>query len=75
MFGASVFVDGNDTKFIQGDQVGYTEMKEENKKVKVLLVSLDSQKDLEKKLIPFIERKKIDLEYLLWGMNGRIFLI
>lgn len=31
----------------------------DNKKVKVILVSLDSKKDLEKKLLPFIERKKI----------------
>jgi len=37
----------------------------ENKKVKVILVSLDSRKDLEKKLIPFIERKKITAEVLL----------
>ena len=37
----------------------------DNKKVKVILVSLDSQKDLEKKLIPFIERKKITAEVLL----------
>lgn len=37
----------------------------DNKKVKVILVSLDSQKDLEKKLIPFIERKKITAEVIL----------
>lgn len=37
----------------------------ENKKVKVILVSLDSQKDLEKKLIPFIERKKLTANVLL----------
>lgn len=37
----------------------------DNKKVKVILVSLDSQKDLEKKLIPFVERKKITAEVLL----------
>ncbi len=37
----------------------------ENKKVKVILVSLDSRKDLEKKLIPFIERKKLTAEVLL----------
>ncbi len=37
----------------------------ENKKVKVILVSLDSRKDLEKKLIPFVERKKITAEVLL----------
>ncbi len=33
MLRKALIVDGNDTKFIQGDQVGYTEMKEENKKV------------------------------------------
>ncbi len=37
----------------------------DNKKVKVILVSLDSQKDLEKKLIPFIERKKITANVVL----------
>ncbi|MFN3754349.1 TlpA family protein disulfide reductase [Flavobacterium sp.] len=37
----------------------------DNKKVKVILVSLDSQKDLEKKLVPFVERKKITAEVLL----------
>lgn len=37
----------------------------DNKKVKVILVSLDSRKDLEKKLIPFVERKKITAEVLL----------
>lgn len=37
----------------------------DNKKVKVILVSLDSQKDLEKKLIPFVARKKITAEVLL----------
>jgi len=37
----------------------------DNKKVKVILVSLDSQKDLEKKLLPFIERKKISAEVVL----------
>jgi len=31
----------------------------ENKNVKVILVSLDSKKDIEKKLIPFIQKKKI----------------
>ncbi|MEK8180149.1 TlpA disulfide reductase family protein [Flavobacterium buctense] len=43
----------------------FEQLHQENKKVKVLLVSLDSQKDLEKKLIPFIERKKITAEVLL----------
>jgi thiol-disulfide isomerase/thioredoxin len=37
----------------------------DNKKVKVILVSLDSRKDLEKKLIPFVARKKITAEVLL----------
>ena len=37
----------------------------DNKNVKVILVSLDSQKDLEKKLLPFIERKKISAEVVL----------
>jgi len=37
----------------------------DNKKVKVILVSLDSRKDLEKKLIPFIERKKLTANVLL----------
>lgn len=45
-----------------------------NKNVKVILVSLDSQKDLEKKLIPFVERKKLtanvvmlsDKDYNTW---------
>jgi thiol-disulfide isomerase/thioredoxin len=37
----------------------------DNKKVKVILVSLDSQKDLEKKLLPFVARKKITAEVLL----------
>ena len=43
----------------------FEQLHQENKKVKVLLVSLDSQKDLEKKLIPFIERKKITTEVIL----------
>jgi thiol-disulfide isomerase/thioredoxin len=43
----------------------FEQLHQENKKVKVLLVSLDSQKDLEKKLIPFIERKKITAEVIL----------
>ena len=43
----------------------FEQLHKENKKVKVILVSLDSQKDLEKKLIPFIERKKITAEVLL----------
>lgn len=34
----------------------------ENKNVKVILVSLDSKKDLNSKLLPFINRKKITAE-------------
>lgn len=43
----------------------FEQLHKENKKVKVILVSLDSRKDLEKKLIPFVERKKITAEVLL----------
>lgn len=39
----------------------------ENKNVQVILVSLDSQKDLEKKLIPFIQKKKITADVILLG--------
>jgi len=35
------------------------------KKVKVLLVSLDSRKQVEKALIPFIRKKKLKSDYLL----------
>ena len=46
----------------------------DNKNVKVVLVSIDSRKDLEKKLLPFIQRKKIsanvvmfsDIDYNSW---------
>ena len=37
----------------------------ENKNVKVILVSLDSKKDLAKKLIPFIEKRKLKSKVLL----------
>ena len=37
----------------------------ENKNVKVILVSLDSAKDLEKKLILFIKKKKITADVIL----------
>ena len=37
----------------------------DNPKVKVILVSLDSRKDLEKKLIPFVNRKKITAQVVL----------
>ncbi|WP_396194246.1 TlpA family protein disulfide reductase [Flavobacterium sp.] len=37
----------------------------DNPKVKVILVSLDSQKDLEKKLIPFVARKQLTANVIL----------
>jgi thiol-disulfide isomerase/thioredoxin len=37
----------------------------ENKNVKVVLASLDSKKDLESKLIPFIKKKKITAKVVL----------
>jgi thiol-disulfide isomerase/thioredoxin len=37
----------------------------DNPKVKVILVSLDSRKDLEKKLVPFVNRKKITTQVVL----------
>lgn len=37
----------------------------DNPKVKVILVSLDSRKDLEKKLVPFVNRKKITAQVVL----------
>lgn len=43
----------------------FEKLHKENKKVKVILVSLDSQKDLEKKLIPFIAKKKLTAEVIL----------
>ena len=43
----------------------FEKLHQENKKVKVILVSLDSRKDLEKKLIPFIQKKKISAEVIL----------
>lgn len=36
-----------------------------NKNLKVILVSIDSRKDLEKKLLPFIQRKKITAEVVM----------
>lgn len=45
----------------------FEKLHQENKKVKVILVSLDSQKDLEKKLIPFIAKKKLTAEVILLG--------
>ena len=52
----------------------FEKLHQENKKVKVILVSIDSRKDFEKKLLPFIERKKItanvvmltDTDYNTW---------
>ena len=43
----------------------FEKLNAENKNVKVILVSIDSRKDLEKKLIPFIERKKITSEVVM----------
>ena len=37
----------------------------DNPKVKVIFVSLDSRKDLEKKLVPFVNRKKITTQVVL----------
>lgn len=42
----------------------------ENKNVKVILVSIDSRKDLDKKLLPFIERKKITAEVVMLSDIG-----
>jgi len=52
----------------------FEKLHQENKNVKVILVSIDSRKDFEKKLLPFIERKKItanvvmlsDIDYNTW---------
>lgn len=47
-------------------ELPYFEMlHQKNKNVKVILVSLDSRKDLEKKLIPFIQKKKLTAEVIL----------
>lgn len=43
----------------------FEKLHQENKKVKVILVSLDSQKDFEKKLIPFIAKKKLTAEVIM----------
>lgn len=43
----------------------FEKLHQENKNVKVILVSLDSRKDLEKKLIPFIKRKKLSADVIL----------
>lgn len=43
----------------------FEKLNAENKNVKVILVSLDSKKDLDKKLIPFIEKRKLKSKVLL----------
>lgn len=43
----------------------FEQLHKDNPKVKVILVSLDSKKDLEKKLIPFIDRKQLTAEVIL----------
>jgi thiol-disulfide isomerase/thioredoxin len=43
----------------------FEKLTSENKNVKVILVSLDSKKDLDKKLIPFIEKRKLQSKVLL----------
>lgn len=43
----------------------FEQLHNENKKVKVVLVSLDGKKDLDRKLIPFIARKKITAQVIL----------
>jgi len=45
----------------------FEKLNAENKNVKVILVSLDSKKDLDKKLIPFIEKRKLKSKVLLLG--------
>lgn len=52
----------------------FEKLHQENRNVKVILVSIDSRKDYEKKLLPFIARKKItanvvmlsDIDYNTW---------
>lgn len=52
----------------------FEKLHQENKNIKVILVSLDSKKDIESKLKPFIQRKKItaqtislsDKDYNTW---------
>lgn len=43
----------------------FEQLHTEDPKVKVILVSLDSRKDLEKKLIPFVARKQLTAEVIL----------
>lgn len=43
----------------------FEQLHQQNKNVKVILVSLDSRKDLDKKLIPFINKKKLTAEVIM----------
>lgn len=43
----------------------FEQLHKDNPKVKVILVSLDSRKDLEKKLIPFVAKKQLTAEVIL----------
>lgn len=43
----------------------FEQLHKDNPKVKVILVSLDSKKDLEKKLIPFVAKKQLTAEVIL----------
>ncbi len=48
----------------------FEKLHQENKDVKVILVSLDSKKDIEKKLIPFIQKKKITAQVVSLSDNN-----
>jgi len=48
----------------------FEKLNAENKNVKVILVSIDSRKDLDKKLLPFIERKKLKSEVIMMSDNA-----
>ena len=43
----------------------FEQLHKDNPKVKVILVSLDSRKDLEKKFIPFVVKKQLTAEVIL----------
>lgn len=43
----------------------FEQLHKDNPKVKVILVSLDSRKDLDKKLIPFVAKKQLTAEVIL----------
>jgi thiol-disulfide isomerase/thioredoxin len=45
----------------------FEQLHTDNPKVKVILVSLDSRKDLERKLIPFVAKKQLTAEVILLG--------